>query len=187
MTDRTRLLRLLEDYGGDLISFALSLVGNRSEAEDACQDMVVQMLKRWDKVDADRNLKSWTFTILYRKCLDQINKHRRFLHFFNRAAVDYSELHQNPSEDRWPESISEDLLDRLRLNERTCLFLWAREGYSSEEIAGIIGCSPGTVRVHLFQARKKLKRLMEGGNEKRVNEKKELVAFSPGCSGGSFP
>ncbi|MDI6849394.1 MAG: sigma factor-like helix-turn-helix DNA-binding protein [Candidatus Saccharicenans sp.] len=75
----------------------------------------------------------------------------------------------------------------MRLNERTCLFLWAREGYSSEEIAGIIGCSPGTVRVHLFQARKKLKRLMEGGNEKRVNEKKELVAFSPGCSGGSFP
>ncbi|MDI6849393.1 MAG: sigma-70 family RNA polymerase sigma factor [Candidatus Saccharicenans sp.] len=100
MTDRTRLLRLVEDYGGDLMSFALSLVGNRSEVEDACQDMVVQMLKRWDKVDADRNLKSWTFTILYRKCLDQINKHRRFLHFFNRAAVDYSELHHNSSENR---------------------------------------------------------------------------------------
>lgn len=154
------------------MSFALSLVGNRPEAEDACQDMVVQMLKHWDKVDADRNLKSWAFTILYRKCLDQLKKRRRFLNFFNRAAADYSELRPNPSENRWTESISEALLSRLRPTERTCLFLWAREGYSSEEIAGIIGCSPGTVRVHLFQARKKLKKMMEGGNEKRADGKK---------------
>jgi len=98
MTDRTQLLRLLEDYGGDFMSFALSLVGSRAEAEDACQDMVVQMLKHWDKVDTDRNLKSWAFTILYRKCLDQLKKRRRFLNFFSRAAANYSAVGEDPSE-----------------------------------------------------------------------------------------
>ncbi|MDH7492721.1 MAG: sigma-70 family RNA polymerase sigma factor [Candidatus Saccharicenans sp.] len=168
MTDRTQLLRLLEDYGGDLMSFALSLVGNRAEAEDACQDMVVQMLKHWDRVDLNRNLKSWAFTILYRKCLDQLKKRRRFLNFFHRAAADYTAALEDRLENRLEESISEALLSQLRPAERTCLFLWAREGYSSEEIAGIMGCSPGTVRVHLFQARRKLKKLMERGNEKKA-------------------
>ncbi|MBC7349916.1 MAG: sigma-70 family RNA polymerase sigma factor [Candidatus Aminicenantes bacterium] len=169
MTDRTRLLRLLEEYGGELMSFALSLVGNRAEAEDACQDMVVQMLKHWDRVDVNKNLKSWAFTILYRKCLDQLKKRRRFHNFFHRAKADYSTALEDQPENRLEESISEAVLSQLRPAERTCLFLWAREGYSSEEIAGIMGCSPGTVRVHLFQARRKLKKLMERGNEKKAS------------------
>lgn len=150
------------------MSFALSLVGNRAEAEDACQDMVVQMLKHWDEIDCNRNLKSWAFTILYRKCLDQLKKRRRFLNFLNQAGADYSAALEDRSDSRLEESISQVLLSQLRPVERTCLFLWAREGYSSEEIAGILGCSPGTVRVHLFQARKKLKKMMERGNEKKA-------------------
>lgn len=150
------------------MSFAMSLLGSRAEAEDACQDMVVQMLRHWETVDKDKNLKSWAFTILYRKCLDQLKKRRRFLNFFKRAAAGYSAVGQNPSENRLQEAVSEELLSQLRPAERTCLFLWAREGYSSEEIAGIMGCAPGTVRVHLFKARKKLKRLMERGNEKKA-------------------
>jgi len=167
MTDRTRLLELLENYGGELMSFALSLVGSRAEAEDACQDMVVQMLRHWDRVDKNQNLKSWAFTILYWQCLDRLKKRRRFMNFFNRAAADYSAVCPDPAENRLGEAIGEELLNRLRPAERTCLFLWGKEGYSSEEIAGIMGCSPGTVRVHLFQARKKLKRLMEREHEKK--------------------
>jgi len=46
--------------------------------------------------------------------------------------------------------------------------LWAKEGFSAREIAGVLGLSPGTVRVHLYQARRKLKQLLERGNEKKV-------------------
>ncbi len=166
------------------MSFALSLTGNRAEAEDACQDMILQMLRHLDRFDENSDLKCWAFTILYRKCLDQLRKRRRFLNFFRSA----SEVRQSGVEDspvnRLEEAISENFLSRLSATERTCLFLWAREGYSSEEIAGILGCSPGTVRVHLFQARRKLKEMLGRGNEKRDDEKKGLVAFSSGVSGG---
>lgn len=150
------------------MSFALSLVGNRAEAEDACQEMVVQILTHWDQVDRNSKLKSWAFTILYRKCLDQLKKRRRFLNFLIRAGADYSAALEDRSDKRLEESISQVMLSQLRPVERTCLFLWAREGYSSEEIARILGCSPGTVRVHLFQARKKLKKMMEKRNEKKA-------------------
>ncbi|MDY0231860.1 MAG: sigma factor, partial [Candidatus Saccharicenans sp.] len=65
MDNKAQLLNFLENYGGGLMSFALSLLGNKAEAEDACQEMVVQMLKHWESFEGDRNLKSWAFTILY--------------------------------------------------------------------------------------------------------------------------
>lgn len=81
------------------MSFALSLLGNKAEAEDACQEMVVQMLKHWESFEGDRNLKSWAFTILYRKCLDQLKKRKRFLNFFNRAEVNYQTSLDDPAEE----------------------------------------------------------------------------------------
>jgi len=169
MSDKKLLIDFIQEYGGELMSFALSLVKNRPEAEDACQEMLVQMLKHWEDFDGSKSLKSWAFTILYRKCLDQLKKRRRFLNFFRRATADYSAALEERTGNRLEESISDSALSQLRPAERTCLFLWAREGYSSEEIAGIMGCSPGTVRVHLFQARRKLKKLMEKGNEKKAS------------------
>lgn len=168
MDNKAQLLNFLENYGGELMSFALSLLGNKAEAEDACQEMVVQMLKHWESFEGDRNLKSWAFTILYRKCLDQLKKRKRFLNFFNRAAVNYKTSLDDPAEDQLQKLIGGELIKTLRPSERTCLILWAREGYSAEEIASIVGCAPGTVRVHLYQARKKLKKLMGRENEKKA-------------------
>jgi len=169
MADKKQLVEFLKKYEGDLMSFALSLVKSRPDAEDACQELVVQMLRHWDALDEAKNIKSWAFSILYRKCLDQLKKQRRFLNFFKRAAEADSSTGQvrpgNPVQDILPETI----LNRLKPKERACLLLWAREGYNSEEIASILRCAPATVRVHLFQARKKIKELMESGNEKKDN------------------
>jgi RNA polymerase sigma-70 factor (ECF subfamily) len=167
MADKKQLLELLERYGGDLMSFALSLLKSRPDAEDACQEMAVQMLKHWDGLDQAKNLKSWAFTILYRKCLDQLKKRRRFLNFFNRVAEVNSSREEDRSDSLVQDILPETILNRLKPKEKACLLLWAREGYNSEEIAGILGCAPGTVRVHLFQARKKIKKLMEKRNERK--------------------
>ncbi|MBC7364615.1 MAG: helix-turn-helix transcriptional regulator [Candidatus Aminicenantes bacterium] len=71
-------------------------------------------------------------------------------------------------DDSWPACLSDKVFRELSARERACLVLWANEGFTAREIAGVLGLSPGTVRVHLFQARRKLKKLMERGNEKKV-------------------
>jgi len=169
MADKKLLLEFLEKQGGDLMSFALSLVKNRPDAEDACQEMLMQMIRHWDDFDGNKNLKSWAFTILYRKCLDQLKKKKRFLNFFRQAASEseYSAREETEQESLIQTALSESILNRLKPKERACLLLWAKEGYKAEEIAGILGCAPGTVRVHLFQARKKIKELLEKGNERK--------------------
>jgi RNA polymerase sigma-70 factor (ECF subfamily) len=60
--------------------------------------------------------------------------------------------------------ISSRLLQRLNPKERLSVCLWANEGYTSDEIASVLRCSPSTARVHLFKARRKIKALLEDGN-----------------------
>ncbi|MBP6909430.1 MAG: RNA polymerase sigma factor [Candidatus Saccharicenans sp.] len=165
MEDKKYLVEFLEKEGGSLMSFALSLLKNRPEAEDACQETIVQLLKHWDSFDRTKNLKGWALTILYHKCLDQLKRQRRFGQFFKRAAASYRPAEEEPGGEYLNRFWRESIIDQLKPKERACLLLWGREGYRAEEIAGILGCATGTVRVHLFQARKKLKKLMEKGNE----------------------
>jgi len=150
------------------MSFALSLLKNRADAEDACQEMTLQMLRHWEQFDGNKSLKNWAYTILYRKCLDQLKKRRRFLNFFRKATSQMTAEEYGQPDKSWPACFSEKVFSQLSTRERACLMLWAKEGLSAREIAGVLGLSPGTVRVHLYQARKKLKQLMERGNEKKV-------------------
>ena len=99
MEDKKALLEFLEKQGGDLMSFALSLLNNWADAEDACQETIVQLLKHWDNFDRNKNLKGWALTILYHKCLDQLKKRRRFGQFFKRAAEAYRPTEEEPSDE----------------------------------------------------------------------------------------
>lgn len=168
MPDKNQLLEFVEKYERDFMSFALSLVKNRADAEDACQEMLIQMIKHWEHLDGSKNLKSWAFTILYRKCLDLLKKKRRFFSFFKRARVEIVNEVEEMSEEQSlvNTALSELILSRLKPKERACLVLWACEGFNSEEISRVIGCRPGTVRVHLYQARRKIKEMIGRGNEK---------------------
>ena len=50
----------------------------------------------------------------------------------------------------------------LTPNERAALLLWANEGYLARDISEVLGCSESTARVHLFNARRKIKAVLEG-------------------------
>lgn len=62
--------------------------------------------------------------------------------------------------------LSEDLLQKLSHKERTALYLWAYEGYTSDELSDVLKCSSSTARVHIFKARKKIKKILENGHDK---------------------
>ena len=57
-----------------------------------------------------------------------------------------------------------DAVARLPEKLRTAVHLHYAEGYSTEEIAALLGVPPATVRTRLRRARLKLKDLL-GGNE----------------------
>ena len=156
--------RLIVDaYKGPMTALAVNVLGNRQDAEDVCQETFIQAFRHLSRFDRTLSLKTWLFTILYRRCLDVLRKKRRFQSFFLRTAFEPpSRRDRGPGA---PESgeISKALLESLTAKERSALALWANEGLNSSEIAGILGCAASTARVYLFNGRRKIKVLLEKG------------------------
>ncbi len=91
-----------------------------------------------------------------------LRKKRRFAEFSFRAR--YEPAVAGPAGN--PRSASHEplpsaLLRGLSPRERTALCLWANEGYTARDISEVLACSASTARVHLYNARRKIKHLLE--------------------------
>jgi RNA polymerase sigma-70 factor (ECF subfamily) len=153
---------MIEAYGILVLSVALNVVGNRQDAEDICQETFLQVFLRLDRYDRERSFKTWILTIAYRRALDMLRKKRRFREFSVRAQFEQAVARQ--AEDPRPldpSPLPSKLLEALSPRERTALCLWANEGYTAKDISAVLACSDSTARVYLFNARRKIKALLE--------------------------
>lgn len=153
---------IVDGYGRLAMAMAMNILGNRDDAEDACQEAFIQVYRNMENYDRTKSFKTWFYTILYRRCLDYLRRRRRSLELLKKAGRE-AVLHQPAAANPDPpgQSLPSDLLERLNARERTALCLWANEDYTAAEISEVLRCSAGTARVYLFQARKKIKKLLE--------------------------
>ena len=128
---------------------ALAILGDPHEAEDAVQDAFVRYLEK-----APQNLEhpsAWLTRVLVNGC-------RSRLRLAWRRVGPLPETLPVPG----PEEREElEELFSLSPEDRAVIHLHYYEGYSTDEIAGLLGCRPGTVRSRLSRARERLKKLLE--------------------------
>jgi RNA polymerase sigma-70 factor (ECF subfamily) len=153
---------MVEAYGTLVLSVALNVIGNRQDAEDVCQETFLQVFRRLDRYDRERSFKTWLLTIAYRRSLDMLRKKRRFAEFSARARFEPALVGRPGEADPAdPAPLPSKLLAALSPRERTALCLWAYEGYTAKDISEVLACSASTARVYLFNARRKIKALLE--------------------------
>ncbi len=155
--------KIMERYSGKAMALALNMLRHREDAEDVCQEAFVKVFNNLDRYDPQQDFKNWFYTVLYRRCLDHMRKRKRFYSFMvkfrNEPDLEAALMRQGPA--RNP-GLDPRLLEVLSPREKMTLILWANEGYTGEEIASVLRCSPSTARVNLYKARKKLKAMLEG-------------------------
>jgi RNA polymerase sigma-70 factor (ECF subfamily) len=130
-----------------------------SELEDLAQEVFVVVERKLHRFDG-KNLPGW----LYRICANTVSDHRRrawFRRLFTRPR-DFA-LESVEQEGGDPAELFEKeeeraqlhrLLDKMSEKRRTAFVLFEIEGYSCEEIAGILGIPIATVWTRLHHARK---------------------------------
>lgn len=161
---------IVDMYKGKAMATALNMLGNKEDAEDVCQETFIRIYSNLDKLDLQSPFKNWFYTILSNRCLDYLRKRRRFLNFFRKMRVEYSEVADfQPSFNPERQLLAQKMLQDLSPKERIVLCLWANEGYSCVEMGRVLECSPSTARVLLFKARKKIKIKMEKENASLSN------------------
>ncbi len=152
-----------------------SLGLHRTVARVLCDDTeawdVVQMafLKAWERLD--RYDPKWSFaTWLYRigtnVAIDLLRSRRSREKTHQAGAEHHLRLVGEPcptvelAETNDIQAVVSELLNDLSPQQRSAFVLREIEGLDSTEVAAILGCSSTTVRNHVFQARKVLRREM---------------------------
>lgn len=155
---------LARRYATPAVNLAARIVQDRALAEDLAQDAFARAFDRLATYDRQHKFSSWFFQILHHVAVDYLRRKR-----VKTSSLDEMESAGNPalpiSHDAAPDTQAEQAalglaldaaLGRLRPEYREVVVLFYREEMSVQEVAEIMGVPAGTVKTHLFRARKEL-------------------------------
>ena len=167
---------LVRLYQRRAVSVAYRLVGNVEDASDVSQDAFVRAFRCLDQLDDPARFGPWLMRIVSNQSLN-FRRSRS-----SRAAASLDDMIGDPGEARRPatgmklatdegdetgplpvelhDEISQALAT-LPDKQRLALVLFSVEGMPQKEVAEVLECSIELVKWNVFQARKKLKDLLQ--------------------------
>lgn len=169
---------LIEHING-LYGYAMTLVRNRSDAEDLVQETYVRAVPAMERLRADSNIKSWLFTILRNIWLNQLRQVSITLHMPG-SDIDHYATDVPAGALRDPHSLLVSKIDQeqvrhaiqqLPVEAREIILLREFEDLSYQEIASILNCPIGTVMSRLGRARSRLRTLLSAATKNTSTEK----------------
>ena len=152
-------------------SLCMRMTRNAADAEDLTQDVFVHLLGQVGSFRGNSLFTTW----LHRLTVNQVLI--RFRRDARRRGLMPDYIQEQVSRVRTSHvSAPPPVVDRLSLEAALTLlppgYRWAFvlhdiEGYSHEEVSGILGCSAGTSKSQLHKARMKLRRLLKSARARR--------------------
>ncbi len=168
---------LYRRYARVVYSVCARLMRDPAEAEDLVHEVFLSLYRRCGSFDPTKGTaRSWLLQLTYHKCFDWRDylKARHGFHQGNRerkSPATPSELMEE--RDPMEQTISVDeiraLLARLP-REQQLTFQLRVAGYTFQQIAEKLGCSPGNAKHHAYRGIQRLRRIVFDGNEPRPNQ-----------------
>jgi RNA polymerase sigma-70 factor (ECF subfamily) len=182
------LEQALELLQGTVFSFSMKVCGQREDAEDTMQEVLVKALPYLPKFESPRALLVWLYKVAKNRCLMS----RRKSKFAPRQDMSLDELMPDRHELARlaeagpvnPETLAIRSQQARRLREviqelppqyRIILVLRDMEGLTDEEAGDITGLRPGNVRVRLHRARLFVRQKLARQNHHPAAPKKAVL------------
>lgn len=156
--DRDAFERVYRAHVGRVYSICLRMIGDRTEAEEATQDVFVRL---WSKVSLYRGESRFT-TWLHRLAVNVVLTRRKAeSRHTDRAA--WGEMLEMVPQQELPVGLSMDLeaaIGALPEGARRVFILHDVEGYKHEEIGSMLGITSGGSKAQLHRARLLLRKVL---------------------------
>jgi RNA polymerase sigma factor (sigma-70 family) len=145
---------ILEKYGKMVIRIAFTNVRNISDAEDTAQDVFLSLLVKRPYFESEAHQKAWLIRATINRCKNYTKSK-----WFSRTEPLSDTLNYLLPEE------SEVLAAVLALpqNYRNMIHLYYYEGYSINDISGLLRKNPATIGTWLSRGRQALKITLKGG------------------------
>ncbi len=144
--DTAAFASLYANYAGQLYRFALYYMRNPDDAEDAVQDAVLQAFRSMSSLRKEDSFKSWLFKILANCCKKRLIENKNI--YADENVQDDPDLcnQESPNCDEAVRLTVRDAVSALPPDDRQIVLLSVVAGYSSMEIAAMLGMNAATVR-----------------------------------------
>lgn len=157
---RAAFEELLDRYEWRIYNLALRLLdGHRAEAEDAAQDIFLEVHRSISRFRGDSRLDTWIHRIAVNVCLQRRRKRKL-------STVELKDADGVHSPDGDPtlsaqraelRSVMESAVKSLPDGQREVVLLHGMQGLSYSEVAEVLACPVGTVKSRLSTAFRRLR------------------------------
>jgi RNA polymerase sigma-70 factor (ECF subfamily) len=163
-----KLAVLFERHQAMLYNFFLRLTGNRATSEDLVQEVFIRILKYRAGYQGESRFVVWMFQIARNAHVDFLRRRKDEVPLDDRVpeAPSREPLPEDRFEADQEAALVRRALDRLPEKKKELLVLFRFQNLKLREIAELLDCQVGTVKVQVHRALKDLSRIyfeLQGG------------------------
>ena len=150
------IIDLLDKYGDMVLRIAYTYLKNRADAEDIVQDVFLRIIDKKPSFNDENHEKSWLIRATINMCKNKVNM------FWNKNKCSIDDVQEFAVSDKYntDTSVFQEVM-ALGEKYRVVVYMYYYEGYSTPEIANVIGKNETTIRSLLHRARNKLKDMLK--------------------------
>ncbi len=137
----------------NLYRFALSIVKNRTDAEDAVCEAIARGYEHLDSLKDLSKLSAWMMKIQYNVAKTMYVKRKREIAIGEEGFPEIEYIQE--TDHLMP------VVNQLKEKLQAVIILYYYMGYQTKEMAGILGIREGTVKSRLSRAREVLRTMLE--------------------------
>ena len=154
-------------YEAVIMNMAYRMLGNRSDAADVCQEVLVLLMRKLGSFRGEAKFSTWLYRVSLNACHDFARRSRRHISISESPGDDLPDIEYRLADDglHSPEASVERAEVRERVREaigrlpdkfKEVIYLHDLSGYNYKEVAEILDISLGTVKSRLNRARGRL-------------------------------
>lgn len=151
---------LYSNYSPKMLSVCYRFARNREDAEDMLQEGFIRVFTQIHQFQSKGSFEGWIRRIIVHTCINHLKKHKKF-----NDSVDIAQAHTlYVREDSVPSIIQAkqvvECIRMLPIGYRTVLNLFAIDGYTHREIAGMLDIEESTSRSQYTRAKGMLEQIL---------------------------
>jgi RNA polymerase sigma-70 factor (ECF subfamily) len=168
------LEELFNRYRNQVFSLAYRMTGNPSDAEDLCQEIFLQVMRKVGSFEGRSSFSTWLYRVAMNRSRDYLRRKKRSPELLSHEG-DPPERHdphiatsgglESVAISSEAQRLVQEALMELPVSLRAPLVLHELEGMQYHEVASLLKLPVGTVKSRIFRARIKLAEVLEPHKE----------------------
>ena len=170
---------LYKAFYGFSMGICLRYANNREEAAEVMNQGFFKVFTRINTYDTSRPFKAWLGKIMMNVSIDYYRANLKMAYADDLDQAEHIGHEELPDRKLHYDDLLA-MVQKLPNAYRTVFNLYAIEGYTHEEIGGMLDISPGTSKSNLHKARQKLKQMiLEADNKANNTNYNKGMDYSP--------